>query len=254
MPWTYVSDSLGLTLRGGGKCHNCELCLQKPSQVVRHGGLRLLHQVLLRCQATIDHCTENKGNCVNDPTEIVASLRSALGRILPDSKVVYDCWTHMFGTRKEGKKQQKKNQEEEQSGECMFVVLVVLLPLAVCICCQFLRLLQFLWNGQIRVDFAALFEVQRSEHLLKILQNICLYQSVVPDFTSQRAMDLPSLLGVFCPQFCWSWTLLVEGAVCQNFPDFWPNLQKAFGRCASTTAVRQECWNFTWWSTCPRLT
>ena len=38
-------------------------------------------------------------------------------------------------------------------------------------------------------------EVPKLQHLLKVVQNICLYQQILPDVLSEQPMDFPGLLG-----------------------------------------------------------
>ena len=76
--------------------------LQKSSQMVRHGGLRLLHRVLQRCHATIDYCMLNNDTGVQNLTEFVPAFREALSKTLPEFRVMHQCWNRALGRSVKG--------------------------------------------------------------------------------------------------------------------------------------------------------
>ena len=79
-----------------------------------------MHRVLLRCRATIEYCLQKKETSVHNLKDFLQMLRESLSKILPEFKIMHQCWNRALGRsikgiKNEGKEEKSDSETEELS-------------------------------------------------------------------------------------------------------------------------------------------
>ncbi len=154
----------------------------------------MLHLVLQRCKASVDFALKTQNSSDKNLAALLPALRDVLMKVPPEFKVLQQCWSKAL--KKDVKNAEKKESDSEEElpatgGDCHYVF---------CQNCSRGLGENFEGLGLVSVtneswNLSDLMTVAKEDHLLKILQNMCLYQTILPDAVSEHPIDFPALLG-----------------------------------------------------------
>lgn len=157
---------------------------------------------------------QNKDTSIHNLTAFLPAFREALSKHLPEFRVMHQCWNRAIGISMKGKIEKSDSEDELKINERKFQVAYTSKSwhklnsycikflqfsnfISLGFLCHFIRenFLNFTNVHYNVLPFVGELQVPKTDHLLKVVQNICLYQSVLPDVLSEQAIDFPGLLG-----------------------------------------------------------